>query len=69
MRMDLLSSYGDSIGIRNTMTLFTFGLKIIPRSPSEENSYGFIIHLVFAMYISLAHISPSVRFFFNKLKI
>lgn len=62
MRMYLLSSYGDSVGVRNTLTLFTFGLRITPRSPSEENSYGFIIHLVSAMYISLVHISPSIRF-------
>ena len=62
MRMYLLPSYGDSVRVRNTLTLFTFGLKITPRSPSEENAYGFIVHLVSAMYISLVHISPSIRF-------
>lgn len=48
--------------VRNTLTLFTFRLKITPHIPPEGNSYGFIFHLVSAVYISLAHIRPSIIF-------
>ena len=56
-----------SVG-RNTLTLFTFRLEITPRSPSEENSHGCMIHSVSAMYISPWPILGLQQYFKNKLK-
>lgn len=48
---------------RDTLAQLTFSLKMTPHTMPEGNSYGFINHLVYAMYIPLVQIRPLVNIF------